>query len=555
MDHLQVTHQHLSSAPETRRWFERRAAGRFYTARLIADHLVAAVQPFLAEASCGRSELRLVDPFCGDGRLIAWMFDTLSAPLRSPRWNVELWDIDPEAVSVAAATVREAVSRSGITATITARVVDAFRFGADHVAQFDLVLTNPPWELLKPDSRELARLPSEIRREYVSALRSQDRFLAGRFPRSQPKRKFAGWGTNLARAGVDLSVQLAAQGGLAAIVSPPSIFADDSSLQLREWLFSQNVLLDAAYFPAEMKLFPGADVTASTLLIKRAPANTCEPRISLYSHLTHCPHRQILKLCMPRLRENNFLIPISLGPTATESLALFDALPKFADLETEDVEGLWAGREVDETQIRDWFCRSGVPFLKGRSVARYSRPATPSEHLSSARYRGLLSIEFDRIAWRDVSRPNQKRRMQATVIPRHWVTGNSLHVAYFRSGDNQRLHALLAIMNSLAFEFQVRARLATGHISLSVVRQVRVPSLADKSLVRSLATVAERCVGAEAGAFVTAEVRVAQAYGITRSSFGRIIDMFPKINLHEKEEMLKLTLWTKKHKRSSDRFQ
>jgi Alw26I/Eco31I/Esp3I family type II restriction m6 adenine DNA methyltransferase len=549
MHHLEVTHQHLSSAPETRRWIEQRAAGRFYTARPIADHLVGAVQPYLAEASRERSELRLVDPFCGDGRLIAWMFEALCAPLRSQSWNVELWDIDPEAVLVAAENVRAAASRLGIRAITTTRVVDAFRIGPDHLAQFDLVLTNPPWELLKPDSRELARLPLEARQEYVSALRSQDSFLAQQFPRSQPKRKFAGWGTNLARAGVDLSVQLAAHGGLAAIVSPPSIFADDNSLQLREWLFSQNALLDAAYFPAEMKLFRGADVTASTLLIKRARHTTYEAKLSSYFQSINSPTTRAVDLCVENLRKNSFLIPISLDPAATETLSLFKGFPSFGDLETDETEGLWAGREVDETRIRDWFRQSGAPFLKGRAVGRYSQPSPPPERLSITRYRGLPSIEFERIAWRDVSRPNQKRRVQATVIPRDWVTGNSLHVAYFRNRDNERLHALLAVVNSLAFEFQARARLATGHISLSVVRQVRLPSLAKRSLVTSLSKLAERCLRADSAALVEAEVRVAQAYDLSRNSFSHLLEMFPKLSAREKEAMLKPELWAKRGKK------
>ena len=69
--------------------------------------------------------------------------------------------------------------------------------------------------------------------------------------------------------------------------------------------------------------------------------------------------------------------------------------------------------------------------------------------------------------------------MIGTIIPAGWVAGNSLHVAYYRDGDPVRLRALYAVLSSLVFEFQVRCRLATGHMSLGIVRSSRVPTLND----------------------------------------------------------------------------
>src|SRR6202012_20063 len=100
------------------------------------------------------------------------------------------------------------------------------------------------------------------------------------------------------------------------------------------------------------------------------------------------------------------------------------------------------------------------------NVRRYGVADQPSLYVDETRVKLPRSVDHPRLAWRDVSRPNQKRRVQATLIPSGWVTGNSLGVAYDREGNLNRLAALLAIFNSLVFEYQLRASLSTGHISL-----------------------------------------------------------------------------------------
>ena len=80
--------------------------------------------------------------------------------------------------------------------------------------------------------------------------------------------------------------------------------------------------------------------------------------------------------------------------------------------------------------------------------------------------------------------------MHAAIVPAGMVTGNSLHVAYFRDDSLDRLLALLAILNSYCFEAQVNARLGTGHISLGMVKQTHIPSL-DQELIGQLAAAAK----------------------------------------------------------------
>src|SRR5262249_38636352 len=153
----------------------RRAAGQFYTHALIGEHLAGQVATRLANghASSARPPaLRVVDPFCGDGRLVAWLLEASVARGVRRKWKVSLWDCEPEAVEAACRTVEATAARLGIGVAIDCFVGDTFARVADpeERARFDVVITNPPWELLKPDAREIREMPESVAEEYVGAL-------------------------------------------------------------------------------------------------------------------------------------------------------------------------------------------------------------------------------------------------------------------------------------------------------------------------------------------------------------------------------------------------
>jgi hypothetical protein len=116
--------------------------------------------------------------------------------------------------------------------------------------------------------------------------------------------------------------------------------------------------------------------------------------------------------------------------------------------------------------------------------------------------------------------------MLATIIPPRVATGNSLHVAYFIDGDQERLNALLSVLNSLAFEFQLRSRLGTGHVSLGSVRNVRVPDLNDASLIRGLARLARRALSGDPRAEIEIEATLANAFSLSKAERETLIDHF-----------------------------
>jgi len=129
--------------------------------------------------------------------------------------------------------------------------------------------------------------------------------------------------------------------------------------------------------------------------------------------------------------------------------------------------------------------------------------------------------------------------MIATLIPAGWVAGNSLGVACFKDGDETALRALLGVMTSTTFEFQLRGYLATSHISLGSLRKVAIPSEASLKNDVTLSLLVQRRIQGDATAEVEADAYVAHnVYGLSRDEYSEVLDQFAKLTDIERDAFL-----------------
>lgn len=520
-----------------------RATGRFYTPPFIVRQLIETLT--LATEFGRAGEARVVDPFCGDGRLLTAFLRRVCALgiARDVRWRVSCWDLDEVAVTAAAAAVRAVADELGLIVEIDARCRDTF-LEAPHDGAFDVVITNPPWESLKPDKRELEALPPEGREAYQTALRAYDRRLALALPLSQPTSKYSGWGTNLSRCGTEVALRLTAPGGICGVVAPASLLADQTSAPLRRWMGREATWLAIDHYPAEARLFEGVDQPCVTLALRHALAESFRPVVTRHDRDGNVRDRFVLALSPSELRALDYCLPVEQGSAAIGHLGQWAALRTVGDLEGQGGSTLWAGRELDETDHARYLAPAGrFRFLKGRMVGRYAILEQPTLFVREDLRRIPPTASHPRIAWRDVSRRTQARRVQATLIPPGMVTGNSLHVAHFRDDDVWRLRALLAVVNSIPFEFQVRARLGTGHISLGAVRQARVPDLHDRALVARLSAGLAALESGDPDGEIALEIAVARAYGLDRPGFEELLAHFDRLPPAQKDRFLAHPTW------------
>lgn len=519
--------------------FQIRATGKYYTHEKIAGYMISILLPKLAQSKPTSERLKIADPFAGDGRLIIWFIEAwLKLELPRIHWDVYLFDIEEDGLRIAASRL-DSLRMKGVSLTYTIIPGDSFKISMPYKNVFDVVITNPPWELLKPDTRELKELTEDAKDAYIKSMKSYDIYLGQEYPLSQPLRKFAGWGTNLSRVGAELSYNVCKEDGYSAIVLPASFFADDLSVNIREKILSTSTIYDIAYYPAEARLFGKADVASSSLIFRKSSHLLKELKITVFDKLFAITSSDVIKLKSDGDRDT--MIPLTLGGNAIQLLKkMRKGLPNWGQLEDSDSQ-LWAGREMDETGSRNWLSSSGngPKFIKGRMIDRFRIVEEPHLYVNKENCPCPNSCNFDRIAWRDVSRASQKRRVIATVVPKGTIAGNSLGIAYFKDGDKNSLYALLAIMSSLCFELQLRCYLATGHISLSAVRKVHVPPRRILNNLSHLIQLVSEALSTKASFVPEIEAVVARdIYGLNRSELVLLMNVFDKLTELEKEEIL-----------------
>ncbi|RNM05827.1 Alw26I/Eco31I/Esp3I family type II restriction adenine-specific DNA-methyltransferase [Dickeya undicola] len=534
---------------------EQRLTGRFYTPARIGKTMVSDV----ARRIDMSEDLKIIDPFCGDGRLLCWLIEAMyeQGKIPSKTLLISAWDCDQTAVETARTLLSQTIISLGISvANIEIQTTDSFEHALKNLQSFDVCVTNPPWETIRPDSRELAELKQDAKDIYVSLLKEKVFLLDKAYPYSKPARKFSGWGANLARCGIEASVRLTAPGGLFAIVAPATILGDQVSAPLRTWLFSQNFVDAIHHYPAEARLFDGVDQSAVYFVGHRSDGQRERSVLEVIQHFEQEQGAQppILRLSLSYLEENNYAIGFGGSPEIVRAMFYFADLPKLSDYEV-GVDSLFKiGRELDETGIMSKLTGKGIyRFAKGRQITRYSQIAGDAVFL-----KGTIptpqSSDFHRLVWRDVARQSSARRVIATIIPPNVVTGNSLNILVPKKMSYDLLLALLGIFNSVIFEAQVRASISTNHLSVGAIRRIKVPPLLSEMHVERVSQLVEKQLREPSESLsAQIDVEVARWYGLPDDVFLGLLTMLEKHSPGDVSEIKKIMVLDRKESKDEIR--
>lgn len=496
--------------------------GQFYTNTGVAKKMVSEVMDNFDYNIC-KSEIRIIDPFCGDGRLLVLLIEMFAERgLQDKVLSITIWDVDEKSLQISVENIDKAAHKYGMHVNLTAENVDTYVAYSELIGEFDICITNPPWGIMKPQKILNGKHQASEIEKYKLAITTYDSYMKEEFSVSQPTSKFGKWGTNLSRCGIEVALQLIRRQGICGIVSPASLLSDQVSEPLRKWIFENYRINKINYYTAEAKLYGTADTSSITAVvlndksIEKIKVDTFDKNLNSVSHFIEGDEYDFI-------REKGYIFPFEIG---------IDMIPILMKLEEmQQLDGyckkwnLKFIREIDETRIQEKLQDSGdIIFIKGYMVDRYQYKITPLQYINPSYVKIPESVNYSKIVWRDVARNSSKRRVKATIIPSKFMVGNSLGAAYIEPEDTDKLKTLLVVMNSFVFELQARALLVTNHVSAGVIKKLKLPDL--DRICDYIAEMYDSFINKNDVTEEDLECIVAKAYNLSLEEFSKVLTAF-----------------------------
>jgi hypothetical protein len=392
---------------------------------------------------------------------------------------------------------------------------------------FDAILTNPPWEIFKPNSKEFFQEFSdlvskkkmtihEFEKAQAKLLRDPDvreawlKYLdsypyVNLYFRSSAQYKNQNSMVNGRRIPTDLNLyklfteqcfNLLRAGGYCGIVIPSGIYTDLGAKQLREMLFNQSQITGLFCFENRKEIFEGVHRSYKFLLMtyQKGGATQTFPAAFMrhdVSELEGFPRDHSMSLSIEMIRK--------LSPDSLSILELKDSLdlsivekmlrfPRIGD-ESESPWHLTLHREFHMTDDSGLFrtqrSPGSIPLFEGKMIGQFFNELAEPRFwikekegrkalLGSQRDRGeVLAYQRYRFAYRAIARSTDTRTLICTIIP-PCFTGNSLNICDTLDVKTQLFCA--SALNSFSCDWFLR-QMVSANLNMFYIYQLRVPRL------------------------------------------------------------------------------
>ena len=395
---------------------------------------------------------------------------------------------------------------------------------------FDAIITNPPWEILKPQAKEFFQEHSELvtknkmtikefEKEQAKLLKNPDIRAAwldylSRFPhvsawfRAAPQFRHQSAIVNGRKTGSDINLyklfaeqcyNLLREGGECGIVIPSGIYTDLGAKGLRDMLFDENRVTGLFCFENRKEIFEGVDSRFKFVVMtfekggrtERFPAAFMRHEVA---ELTGFPGEIGLPLSVELIRR---LSPDSHSIMEFKSemdIRIAEKMLKFPLL-GERIEGKWNLVLTNEFHMtNDSYLFKAEPgnerlpmiegkmahqFEVGYSDFRYwiSEKSGRSALLGKQPDHGqLLDYQKYRCAFRRIARNTDQRTFIAMMIPRYKFLAESFNYVVSDSMGISEQVFLTALLNSFILDSFIR-KMVTANLNMFFAYQAPIPRL------------------------------------------------------------------------------
>ncbi len=396
---------------------------------------------------------------------------------------------------------------------------------------FDAIITNPPWEIFKPNAKEFFQDHSDLVTKNKMTIKEfekeQEKLMAdadiraawieyqNRFPHvsqyfrgsSQYKNqisvingKKAGSDINLYKLFTEQCFNLLRGSGECGIVIPGGIYSDLGTKQLREMLFSETEITGLFCFENNKEIFEGVHRSFKFVVLTFVKGGRTDAFPTAFmrhevAELEQFPKEGALQLTVELIRK---LSPDSLSlmefKTGTDA-HIAEKFLKFPLL-GENVPNSWnlvlcnEFHMTNDSKIFKTELKPGRLMLyEGKMIHQFAHVfAEPRFWIDENDGRKAilkrtedsgqeLDYQTYRLAFRDIARNTDERTMIAAVLPKNVFAGNTLYLSH--SLPRKELIAVTALLNSFPCDFMLRQKV-NAHCNMFYVYQLPVPRLTEK---------------------------------------------------------------------------
>jgi hypothetical protein len=407
-------------------------------------------------------------------------------------------------------------------------------------AGFDAVIGNPPWEMLRNDGDG----PRAGTPAVVKFIRE-----SGLYPGCRQGH------LNLYQPFLERALSIAHGGGRVGLILPWGLAADDGAAALRKTLVERSRVHTLVGLDNAHAIFPVHRGLRFLVLVASPGGATGEIRARFGLRTIHeiddLPARE------ESLDRSAYPIRLSARVLATvggRALRIPDArdpsllaflqqlMARFPPLGKPGGWGAEFGRELNATEDRAAFGRTGLPIIEGKHISPFvALTNAPAHRIERERACERLSgrpFEHARLAYRDVSAVTNRLSLIAAVVPRDVVTTHTL-LCLRTPAPRVRQHFLCALLNSFVLNAVVRM-LMGGHVTTTLVESLPVPEWTGDATQRRIAAIACRLARSSPAAALHAELQasIARLYALDSQTFCAVLETFPLIPRQERDRAL-----------------
>ncbi len=403
---------------------------------------------------------------------------------------------------------------------------------------FDAIITNPPWEIFKPNAKEFFEEYSDLvskkkmnikdfEKAQATLLKDTDiraawlKYLSeyphvSAFYRSAPQYenqisivngKKAGSDTNLYKLFTEQCFNLVRPGGYCGIVIPSGIYTDLGTKQLREMLFGQTRVTGLFCIENRKFVFEGVDCRFKFVVLSFEKNGTteCFPAAFMrhdVAELERFPQQGAIEISVPLVRR---LAPDSLSVMEFKNPMDVQIAEKMLKhpLLGEHIEDKWNvsfTAEFHMTSDSHLFKtepgKGRLPLYEGKMIWQFDHKyAEPRYWVNEQEGRAAvlgrtadagLSLDYQayRLGFRDIAANTNERTVVSTIIPPTFH-GNKIPTVHIFNDSNERYISdpeqayLCAVWNSFVLDYVIRMRVTTT-LNFFYLYQLPVPRLTEK---------------------------------------------------------------------------